>query len=388
MKEALTMPVSVHASLHEPEDLFDPVLYGTATGTTQSLPRWCYTSRVFLEREIETIFLPHWQFIGREDEVVTPGDYLVRDTVGGPVILLRGRDEQLRVFANTCRHRGAALLAGGGNCRAIVCPYHRWTYGLDGQLANAPHMDGVEDFAPADHGLIPVRHEVWDGFVFATYAEDGPDLMTHLGDFPAKFASHKLGDMVTVGHDSYDVRCNWKLLLENALEDYHTASVHGTSIGTQQSFPEAVAGECEIVCVPSDRALGVLLDQATDFPHIPGLTEEAAQRSYFTLVYPNTQFCMTQDSAWWLTVLPTGPDSCRLDMGYCFPKQTLARSDFESQAPKYIERWRLTAKEDIEILEVQQKGLASIVRRAGPLSWKEDTVASFDRWVLDRVLHN
>ena len=116
------------------------------------------------------------------------------------------------------------------------------------------------------------------------------------------------------------------------------------------------------------------------------MSEEAAERSYFTLVYPNTQFCFTQDCAWWLTVLPTGPDTCRLDLGYCFPRETVARPDFEANAAKYFARWRLVAEEDLGIVEIQQRGLASVVRRDGPLSWKEGTVASFDRWILDKVL--
>ncbi len=375
------------APLREPDDLFDPRHYEAGAGrATRSLPRWCYTSRAFLEREIDAIFLRDWLFVGREDEVAKSGDYRVCDTPGGPVVMLRGRDEQLRVFGNTCRHRGSALLYGAGNCRAIVCPYHRWTYALDGSLAAAPHMDGVEGFEPADHALIPVRHEIWDGFVFVTFAEGGPDLATHLGGYPAKFASHRLAEMVTVDRDSYEVGCNWKLLLENALEDYHTAAVHGTSIGTQQAYPEEVAGACEILYVPGARAVGVLPKEETAFPHIPGLSEEAAERSYFTLVYPNTQFCFTQDCAWWLTVLPTGPDTCRLDLGYCFPRETVARPDFEANAAKYFARWRLVAEEDLGIVETQQRGLASVVRRDGPLSWKEGTVASFDRRVLDKVL--
>ncbi len=153
-------------------DIFDPAHY-TATRRplleAETLPPWCYTSEEFYQREVERIFRKVWNFVGHVSQVALPGDYFALTFAGVPAIILRDLSGTLRAFANSCRHRGSALLEGSGNCRAIVCPYHSWTYSLDGILRAAPEMKETADFDLADAGLIPLRIDTWGGFLFLCF---------------------------------------------------------------------------------------------------------------------------------------------------------------------------------------------------------------------------
>src|SRR5579885_1752421 len=180
----------------------------------RSLPAAAYTSPEFFQAEMEHVHRRSWFFIGRAEEVPSPGD--------------------LRAFANTCRHRGSRLLEGSGNRRAIVCPYHGWGYRLDGSLAGAPDMEGVKGFRASEQGLVPIRLALWQGFVFLTLDEGAPPLVEVLGNLPEVFGSHRLEEMVCTWRADLDARCNWKLLVENAMESYHTGYIHATTVGAQK----------------------------------------------------------------------------------------------------------------------------------------------------------
>jgi len=167
-----------------------------ALAADRALPSWCYTSPGFFQAEIEHIHRRNWIFAGRTDEIKTPGDYRTIDTVGGPVILLRDADGTLRAFANCCRHRGSLLLTGTGNTRAIVCPYHAWSYHLDGTLLAAPAMTRTPGFDKTGHALAPVRMETWQGFIFLNFDLEAPPLLQHLGNLPDLLGSYRFDEMI------------------------------------------------------------------------------------------------------------------------------------------------------------------------------------------------
>jgi choline monooxygenase len=371
------------------QKIFDPRQYDKVRlplAEAESLPAWCYTSDAFLEREVERIFLKTWIFIGRADEIPKPGDYLSTDTAGGPIILVRDRDGGIGAFANSCRHRGARLLAGKGNCRAIVCPYHSWTYGLDGALAGAPHMEQTKGFDRAHYGLTQVRLEEWQGFLFVNFDPKAEGLLDYFGDMSQKLGSHNFSDMVCVRRTEYDLASNWKLLIENAIEDYHTATVHAATLGVQNAEDIVTRGNWDSLFVPGTQSIAVLPNETAPFPLIPTLDAKARQGSYFTALFPNTQFACTMDCMWWLTFVPNGARRCKAQFGFCFPKSTVARPDFQEKAEPYFRRWDLGIAEDNGTGELQQAGLESALRQPGPLSWKESAVHNFYNWLLDRVL--
>jgi len=351
----------------------------------RSLPAAAYISAEFFGAEMEHVHRRSWFFVGRADEVPAPGDYRAIDTVAGPVILLRDLGGELRAFANTCRHRGSRLLEGSGNRRAIVCPYHGWGYRLDGSLAGAPEMERTPGFRAPEQGLIPIRMALWQGFIFLTLGESAPALAEVLGNIPEIFGSHRLGEMVCTWRAELDARCNWKLLVENSMESYHTGYIHARTVGAQTSVDIETAGDWECLQVIDDRSIAVLSTTAPPFPPIEGLSADARRGTYFSLILPTTQFALAQDSMWWLQIRPLAADRSILSLGGCFPKSVVARADFEEKARLYYERWLRVAEEDVGMLEIQQIGLGSALHRPGLLSWREALVERIDLWVMSKI---
>lgn len=353
-------------------------------GDARSAPARFYTDPEVFKAEVEHIHLRTWFFAGRQEEVEKPGDYKAIDTVGGPALIVRGEDGVLRAFANVCRHRASLLLEGCGRVKSIVCPYHAWNYRLDGSLAGAPGMREVPKFEKPPHGLVPIRLETWEGAIFLNYDDEAPGLADHLGNLPDLLGSHRFGDMVKTWHVEIETKCNWKLLLENAMETYHTGIVHAATVGAQRSLSFPTEGEWHVIQVQSSRSIAVLGEEPP-FPPIEGLDEQARQGTYFTLVEPTTQFACAQDCIWWLAVRPVSVDRSVLSVGGCFPKAYTELPDFEARAAPYYRRWEAVAREDVGILEMQQQGLSSVLARPGPLSWRDDMVLAMNRWVMARL---
>jgi len=351
----------------------------------RSLSAAAYNSAAFFGAEMEHLHRRNWFFVGRADETPNGGDFRAVDTVAGPVLLVRDHAGELRAFANCCRHRGSLLLSGSGNRRAIVCPYHGWGYRLDGSLAGAPEMESAAGFRAEEHGLIPIRMEAWEGFLFLTLDREAPPLLVHLGNLPEVFGSHRLGEMVCTWRIEFDAACNWKLLVENAMEAYHTGYIHRESVGAQKAATIATTGEWQCIQVLDERSVAVLGAAPPPFPPLAGLSEEAQRGTYFSMILPTTQFAVAQDSMWWLQMRPVAPDRTVLSIGGCFARATQARADFEAKAAAYYARWKRVGEEDVGMLEVQQRGLGSALYRPGPLAPREGAVDRIDRWVLERL---
>ena len=350
-----------------------------------SMPARFYTDPAVFAAERDHVFRPHWLFLCRDDQLAAPGDYRVFPTPLGSVIAVRGDDGELRAFANFCRHRGSVLLDGTGSCRRIVCPYHAWSFDLDGRLHASPDMGRSDSFDRAAHGLVPIRLESWAGFVFVTFDPDAVPLLDHLGDLPERFASHRLGEMRCTWSVTLEPRCNWKLILENAMETYHTGTVHRTSVGAQQSRSFETRGQWKCIQVTSGRSIATLPGTPPPFPPIDGLDEDAQQGTYFTVIHPTCQFAVAQDCMWWLNVTPLAHDRSLLEIGGCFPASTVSNPDFRIKAADYEHRWELVGREDTGILERQQQAMGSAAYVTGRLSWRDDQVHAVGHWVLDRL---
>ena len=373
------LPANLFDSTHY-EDVRRPLIEAS------TLPSWCYTSEVFYQREVEQIFLKQWNFAGRLDEIPDSGDYMSLDFCGESVIVIRGKDDVVRAFANVCRHRSARLLEGRGRCRTIVCPYHSWVYDLDGTLLRMKGMEQTAGFDPAENGLIPLQVESWAGFLFVSFANDVMPLEEHLGDMTEQYASYRFADMLCVRRRSYDLKCNWKLYIENAMEDYHTATVHKDSIGNQDCVPVSTKGQWAAIHLEAADTIAVLTEDNTTLPHIEKLSGLAAKGTYFSVIYPGTFFATHQDCMWWLQLLPHAPDRTTVVIGSCFPRSSIAREDFAREVLKYYARWDKALPEDNAISERQQQGLNSRSSRPGRLSYYEPCVHAIANWVLDQTI--
>lgn len=351
----------------------------------RSMPAGVYTDPAFFAAEREHVLLAGWIFLARGDQLANAGDFRAFETVGGPVALVRGADGELRAFANFCRHRGSLLLEGSGNCGRIVCPYHAWSYLTDGSLHGAPDMNDALDFDRSDNGLVELRLETWAGFVFITYNETAPPLVDTLGDLPQRMESHQLHKMRCTWTVTLEARCNWKLILENAMETYHTGVVHRRSVGAQQSRTLPTVGEWHCIQVTSGRSIATLPGTPPPFDPIAGLDDDARQGTYFTVLHPALQFAIAQDCLWWLNVTPVAPDHSLLEIGGCFPAEVVEAEGFANNAAPYYERWEVVGREDVGILERQQRALGSVAYTPGRLSWRDDQVQAVTAWVLSRM---
>ena len=379
-----------------PPDLFHPRHYAAVRKPllqAETLPTWCYTSEAFYQREVERIWRKAWNFVGHVDQVAKPGDYLAMEFAGVPLIIVRGKDNVIRAFANACRHRGSTLLDDGvGHCSTIVCPYHSWSYGLDGTLLGAPEMHKTEGFKPAENGLVELRFGSWGGFLFVCFDNSAPPLATWLGGLPEKLECYALDDMVLARRKVFDMACNWKIFVENAKESYHIGTVHKATINKYASarsagyWVEEPTGEYVITFAQHENSMALLQGDA-GFPPIETLAgRREAGGTYAPMLYPSTYLACTIDCAWYLELHPLGPNRTRLVHGALFPRSRMQRPDFAQLAANYYKRWDITIEEDIIASDRQQKGVASPYCVPGRFSHREPLVHTIDNWVLDQVL--
>jgi phenylpropionate dioxygenase-like ring-hydroxylating dioxygenase large terminal subunit len=372
-------------------DMFAPELYAGVRRPledAQTLPPLCYTSEAFFRREVERIFMKAWNFIGRADRIPNPGDYFTLEFVGVPIIVVRGGDGAVRAFGNSCRHRGAMIVQGEGNCRAFRCPYHSWAYGLDGSLLSAPEIERTRDFDFAAFGLVPVRLETWGGFMWVNFDERAAPLAAWLGDLPQRLASYRFDDMVCVRRKEYELACNWKIYVENAMEAYHVPTVHRSTLQRQKgphASKQPTLGEWIALWKEHEGSRALLVGD-TGFPFIDGLEGQAARGTWYPLIYPSTMFGATRDCMWWLELHPLSASRTRLIVGSSFPRRTVERPDFADTVQRYYRRWDTSIPEDNEISGIQQRGLSSPFARPGRLTHLEPLVHDLANWVLDRVL--
>ena len=369
--------------------LFDPALYESVRLPlleAETLPPACYTDPAFFAREMENIFRVHWNLVCRADEIPEPGDYRAIDLAGVPAIVLRDDSGGLRAFSNVCRHRGSRLVSEHGTTKAISCPYHGWSYGLDGGLLSAAGMEKTKNFDPARFGLNPLRLAEWAGFVFLNVSADGPGIEDHLGNLTGYLLSHEAEGMRCVHRRVYDVACNWKLCLENQRESYHVAVVHRGTLKDQLPEQLKASGNWSGSWFRHDGSIAARLGAGKTLPKIPTLEGRAAEGTYFIALYPASFLVFTLDCMWWMSFRPVAPDRTQIVTGLCFPQGATRRPDFEAILPDYVARTDASHPEDNRATEIQQRGLASPHARPGRFSHREAGVHAVDNWILDRVL--
>lgn len=372
-------------------NLFDPQLYAEVRkplDQAQGLPPACYFDEAFYQRELDTIFNTGWVMVGRVERLPEPGSYFTAEFGATRLILTRAEDGRLHALANTCRHRGAPLLEGEGRCKTIACPYHAWTYGLDGSLLGAPGMKESLGFDTADHPLLTARVDTWGGFIFVCLSPLTAPLTTWLGDLPDRLAMYGFEHMRSARRVSYDVACNWKVWVENFMEGYHIPTVHRSTISRQKAvnIPED-PGRGEYTAIyERHEGTRALLFGDSGFPPIETLSGDSCEGSRFVLAYPATMLAIANDTMWSFEAHPLSPVRTRIVLTSCFPAQRFERTDYAELAANYFKRQDIVVREDNDISELQQRGLQSFHARPGRFSVKEKIVHALDNWVLDRVL--
>jgi choline monooxygenase len=203
-----------------------PIAVDDRLSQASTIPSWCYTEPSTIGIENDRIFARTWQFVGREEQVASPGSYFTAEVASEPVLVVRGGDGVLRALSNVCRHRAGPVAKGEGSCGAFRCGYHGWSYALDGRLANTPEFDGVESFDRTSVRLPEFRVETWLGLVFVNLDAGAPSLHQSLGDLPKSLAGRGLEEMRFAARKDWYLDCNWKAYVDNYLEGYHIPVVH------------------------------------------------------------------------------------------------------------------------------------------------------------------
>jgi len=201
-------------------------LAGAPLETAWTLPSTWYLDAAHHASEMERVFRRSWQAVGRTTQVARAGDYFAADVAGESILVVRGRDGGLRAFHNVCRHRAGAVVRGEGCAPALRCTYHGWTYDLDGSLRAAPEMDGTRDFDRGDFGLVTLRCEAWEQYVFVHLDPAAAPLASTLGPLPDRARDWPLERLTFRLRQTYEISCNWKVYVDNYLEGYHIPRAH------------------------------------------------------------------------------------------------------------------------------------------------------------------
>ncbi|MGQ0655882.1 MAG: aromatic ring-hydroxylating oxygenase subunit alpha [Betaproteobacteria bacterium] len=377
--------------------MFDPRTYDSIRKPAieaTTLPPYCYTSAEFHRAEVERMFTKVWNFIGRADRIPKTGEHFSLDYAGVPLIVVRDRDASVKAFANTCRHRGARIIDGEmldgiASTRGFKCPYHGWVYGLGGELRGCPGMEQTVGFDKSQYGLVPVRLETWGGFLFINFDPNAAPLLEQLGDLPEQYAAYDCESLRVTRIKVHEVACNWKIHIENAMEEYHLPSVHGSTLNLLhfEHFDVPAKGGWMAIRERHEGTRALLEeDRKHAFPPIPGIHGHAAEGTNYVCINPSTMLGMTVDCVWYIELHPLGPTRTRVVVGSCFPRATVERSDFAEKVQYYYKRWDKSIAEDNEIARVQQSGMASPLARSGRLSSHEYLIPKLGTWWIDRTV--
>jgi Rieske 2Fe-2S family protein len=354
----------------------------------RTLPAAAYTAPDILAIEQAGLFGRTWLCAGREADVPAAGDFLVHDLAGDSVIVIRGTDGEVRAFFNVCRHRGSRLLdqAAGRGLTRILCPYHAWSYGLDGGLAQLPRAaDGADRSAL---GLVPVNISLHDGFIFLNLDSKAAPLATQLVDLP-DLARFRLPELRCGWRQVYDVQANWKLICENYSECYHCPGAHpqlarisdliSRSSRPMESGASYNGGPMQL----RDGIETMSLSGKRSAPLIPGLSADDHRYVYYYLVYPNLLLSPHPDYVLTHTAWPVAPDRTRVVCELLFTREALDDPAFDPADMASF--WDLTNRQDWALCERAQLGAGSRGYRPGPYHTSEDCVHAFDRWYAERL---
>ena len=346
------------------------------------------------QRELDAFWYRMWVNVGREEEVPNPRDYIVKTIGDQNVVIARDLKGQLRAFHNTCRHRGSILCTedkGRFEGGSIVCPYHAWTYSLEGDLIATPHQLESADFDMADYSLYDVAIGTWGGYIFVNLAgEDASPLENALGDIPSRYVNFHMEDLRIAKRIVLDVKANWKLLFENFVECFHCPGVH-PELGTillgvlsgdiGRTYYDAQGNLVRAVGSYMDGAETLTLDGKASVPPIKGLNEEEIARIYNTgIVRPNFFMNIHPDYINTHQMLPTGPESVRMVYDWLFEPESMERDDFDLD--RYVELWDITNRQDARNTEWQQAGIHGRHFRGSNFVPQEDGPHGFNQWVL------
>jgi phenylpropionate dioxygenase-like ring-hydroxylating dioxygenase large terminal subunit len=374
-----------------------------------TLPPRCYTDAEFFEFEKSALFKQEWICLGRAGDIPQPGDYFTATVADEPLVVVRGADDQVRVMSSVCRHRSMVITdpvpksrdhwwdtspaESSGNCgHAFRCPYHYWTYNLEGKLIGAPDMQRTTGFQKERIALPNLKVELWNEFIFANFRDDAPPLAPRLEPIDQMIANWDIGNMVSGGSETlHGLPWNWKVMFENFVEFYHSDRLHNVicSFSTSNSYltrDEFDPSSATIISAgttthpdfgfnPTFKAL---------FPPIKTLTDEERALAVFFLVPPTLAFGVNSDSAFYFLLNPSAADRLDIKVAGLYPAEYLDNPLFhhlEAVAALGIEYFN---EQDFGAVSSVQRGLRSELAARSQFCWQEQPINHFNRWLIER----
>jgi choline monooxygenase len=335
----------------------------TPLSEASTIPAPWYTDARVAELETKTVFSKTWQLLGRAEQVEIAGQFVSTLVAGEPVVAVRGQDKVLRAFFNVCRHHAAAVVTEPcGQASILHCPYHGWNYGLDGSLKGMPEFDGVKNFERQQNGLVPIKVETWEKFVFVNLDPNAMPLREFLGGLVKRVAPLEVSKLHYFDTRTYDIHCNWKVFVDNYLDGgYHVPHLH-KGLNSVLDYKEYTIENEDRYCLQSSPMVASESDAAT------GATRKG-DRAWYFWQYPNLMINCYAGYMDTNLVLPVDVDHCRVIFDFYFADISDAAREYNQQSVAVGAR---VQEEDLGICEAVQRGLKSRAYNAGRLSVRRE----------------
>ena len=345
-------------------------------GGAHHMPGAVYSSNEIYREERERIFLRSWLCVGRAEEIPGPGDYYASRVMEEPFVVVRNANHDIRAFSNSCRHRGVEVVRGRGSAKQFSCPYHAWTYDLNGKLLGAPQMR--ESRADLGQCALPaLAVEIWQGWVFINFDPDAEPLGTAIADFADEFGFLR-HDQCRLGNlFSTELDCNWKFVVENLMDVYHVGTVHGQSFGKRyRESPE----DHEFKLWGNGgfgfhfRAAPLTPEGESLLGPMPSVADREADFACLGFIAPNINFSARWDSMRFWVTWPVSAQRSQLLAYTLFPEGAFADPHFSEKVDRYIAFLTEFVDEDREMMESLQNGSTASRFDPGPMARLEQPI--------------
>ena len=362
----------------------------------QTLPAAAYTSEEYFAHEAGALLRAGWLCAAHISQLKNPGAMLAIDFLEEPVLLVRGEDDLIRAFSRVCPHRAADILLQGENAdcskrpSVITCPYHRWSFGLDGNLLGAPEMQQVENFNLHDWRLTTIRSAVWQGFIFVNLDGQAPSLEQEYAQFAQTVAPWNLAALELVISRDWECAFNWKVMVENWIESYHHLGPHSKTLNrfmpaqdtwSEMPHPAFIHAHLPLTGRAAAEDLAAIENGArgSGFLPLPGLSQAQEREWNLFVGFPCFMLLLARDRAIWYRLQPISAERCRLTTTTLVARDNLSDSDYSSTLQAETQMLMDFHLEDMAINAAVQRGLRSAHAMRGRLSHLEEPVWQFQR---------